>query len=490
MRQLSRAAAPALAGLLLGVIAIWRGLGWGFVLRYDMVFVPDPPIWPDRGGLPRAIPSDVVVAVLSHVIPGELVQKLILLGIFVLAASGAAALVDKGRLAAAVFYAWNLYLAQRLLLGQWALLLGYAGLPWAVYATVRRRWLPAALLPAAIGGFQAMLVSALTLIPVACWTSRRRVAEVTGWLTVLSLPWLIPALLSRVTTDPAGVDAFAARADGPFGTLGSLLGLGGIWNADVGVPDQGFAPLAAIRLLVCLAALWGAVRLTREERWARGLAVAAAAGLLIALTGAFLPGLLRALITWWPGFGPLRDGQAYIAPLALLEALGFARLVGGLPGAAVVPVLLLPTLAFGAFGRIAAVSYPSDWEVVRRVVDGDPTPGALLTLPWSAYRAYPWNSGRIMLDPSIKFFKRRVVWNDSLVVGLPGGGGAITVPSEDPLARRVGALLETTGPVRAQLVESGIRYVLIDRSNENAFLSRLTGAESLLTSQNLLLLRL
>ena len=30
---------------------------------------------------------------------------------------------------------------------------------------------------------------------------------------------------------PGGVAAFAARADTPFGSLGSLLMLGGVWNA-------------------------------------------------------------------------------------------------------------------------------------------------------------------------------------------------------------------------------------------------------------------
>nr|BFE86831.1 hypothetical protein GCM10020093_094320 [Planobispora longispora] len=79
-----------------------------------------------------------MVALFSRFLPEQAVQKAILLGIFVLAASGAAALVPSGRLgprlAAAAFYAWNAYLAQRLLLGQWALLLGVAGLPWAVRA--------------------------------------------------------------------------------------------------------------------------------------------------------------------------------------------------------------------------------------------------------------------------------------------------------------------------------------------------------------------
>ena len=67
-------------------------------------------------------------------------QKLVLLAIFVLACSGAAALLDRepllARLAAGVFYAWNPYVAERLIIGQWALLLGYAGLPWVLRAVL------------------------------------------------------------------------------------------------------------------------------------------------------------------------------------------------------------------------------------------------------------------------------------------------------------------------------------------------------------------
>src|SRR5690606_35625924 len=58
-----RAAAPALAGLVLGVAALGPALGPGFVLRYDMVVAPDPPLaWPAAGGFPRAVPSDLIFA--------------------------------------------------------------------------------------------------------------------------------------------------------------------------------------------------------------------------------------------------------------------------------------------------------------------------------------------------------------------------------------------------------------------------------------------
>ncbi|MFB4278780.1 hypothetical protein ACBJ59_26060 [Nonomuraea sp. MTCD27] len=483
--------APALLGAGLAALALGPALGWGLVLRYDLLFVPGAPLLPDRGGFPRAVPSDLVAALLSRVLPVEIVQKGFLVAIFVLAASGAAALVPPerrlARLVAAACYAWNLYLAQRLMLGQWALLLGVAGLPWAVRAAGRGpARLLLALIPAAIGGFQAMLVSALTLLPVA--VARRRTLVTAGVLVLLSLPWAIPALGSGAVTDPAGVDAFAARADGPFGALGSLLSLGGIWSADAGLPGQETWWTATARLLLVAAGLYGYARLRSERpEWWGGLAVAAAGGFCVAALGAFPAGraALRWLITLWPGFGPLRDGQVYLAPLALLVAVGLAGVLRSGASAVVgilAPVLVLPTLAFGAFGRLAAVTYPPDWVAVQRIVNGDPAPGALLSLPWGAHRSFAWNGGRIVLDPATKLFERRVLWDDTLYVGLPDGG-RLRVRGEDPLNRRAGDLLAAGDYARLPA-----RYVLMPAS-QNGFLLVQAGWKTIFRGKELHLLR-
>ncbi|WP_169982922.1 hypothetical protein [Microbispora sp. H10836] len=531
---------PALLGLALGVLALGPALGPGFTLRYDMVFVPDPPLRLGDG-FPRAVPSDQVVALLSAVIPAEIVQKAILLGLFALAAAGAASLAGDAlpaygggageragtpgamlvpRLAAAAFYAWNAYLAQRLLIGHWALLLGYAGLPWAVRAAARGGpgRLAAALLPAAVGGFQAMLVSAVAVLPVAALRAgkgRARAAlQASAVVVVLSLPWLVPALRSDAVTDPAGVAAFAPRADGPFGTLGSLLTLGGIWNSHAVVPGQGSPGLAAARLALTLVAVAGFVRLggaTRRPAWWRGLVVAACAGVLAACAGAFASGLLRELIGWWAGFGPLRDGQVYVAPFALAQAVGVAVVAAALrrnlpapvaAAAVAVPVLVLPTFALGAFGRLGTAEYPGEWRRVQAVVNGDPAPGALLSLPWSAYRAFSWNSGRVVLDPATKMFSRPVLWDETLVVGVPGGG-RIRVAAESPRIRRIEAVASAltaaggaphVGPPASSAADGlrreGVRYVLTAGLDENTFLSRLPGATPVYRGRELLLVRL
>jgi hypothetical protein len=308
-----------------------------------MLFVPREPFSAALPGLapPRAVPSDLVVAAASRVLPADILQKLILLAIFVLACSGTAALLDRepllARLAAGVFYAWNPYVAERLIIGHWALLLGYAGLPWVLRAVlapdlVSRRGaarLALALLPAIIGGFAALTITALLAIPAAVFTrDPRRTTLVLAALAAGSLPWFIPSLLHQVYVDPASVAAFAARADTPFGSIGSLLMLGGAWNAQT-VPIAYGGPWSALWLAAVIVALATYLLQARTPpRWP-GLAVAALTGLVLAALGVTTPGrdLLRTMIAAWPGFAVLRDAQQFIAPLALLESAGFGLAV-------------------------------------------------------------------------------------------------------------------------------------------------------------------
>ena len=547
------AAWPALVGILLGALALGPGLARGFVLSYDMVFVPSPPMSAESfglsGGPPRSMPSDVVVAVLSRAMPADVVQKLIIILIFVLACSGTAALLGTrattagrsgppalARLAAGVFYAWNPFVAERLIIGQWALLLGYAGLPWALRAAcagggrIPLRRLYVSLLPAAVGGFAAMGVSALGAVPAAwCADGRRanarRLAAVLMALGVLSLPWLIPALLTGVHTDPTGVNAFAARADTPFGRAGSLLMLGGIWNAQT-VPAGYGGVASVVWLAVALTAIGGYVLVARPRRTCPGVGIAAIAGFAIAAVGITAPSraVLRDLIAVWPGCAVLRDGQQYLAPLALAEAIGLGAVVawlmaelrnavGGDPAlarggakarlsagraasalcvmAALAPVLLLPGLAWGAAGRLHAVQYPADWLRARQIIDGDPHPGAVVLLPWAAYRRFPWNGGEAVLDPWPSLLHRPVIWNDALQVGDQ------TVAAENPAASRLTPVISSAGPLTAPLLSAGVRYVIVDagsvlgrRGPRQAAEARLPGASVVLASGDLVVFRM
>jgi hypothetical protein len=500
-------------GVGLGLLALGPGLRRGFLLSSDMVVVPREPFTATMfglaGGPPRAVPSDAVLAVLSRALPSDIAQKLVLLSIFALACSGVAALLGRepwfARLAAGVFYAWNPFVAERLLIGQWALLLGYAGLPWALRAVISgpvSSWrgagrLGLALLPAAAGGFAAMAVSALVVLPAAVLApggpAGRRVSSCVTALIVLavaSLPWLIPSMVHPVYADPAGIAAFAARADTPFGSLGSLLMLGGIWNAQTVPAGYGGAWSVLWLALVLTAAAGYVVFAARQRRWP-GLGAAATAGLVAASLGVTAPGreLLRAATVLWPGFAVLRDGQQFVAPLALAEALGAGLVVAWAagpsaprekiaqrdhgdrqagdmrhdrPGVAIAvalllaPVLLLPGLAWGAAGRLRPVWYPADWLAAARVIDGSRAQGQVLLLPWAAYRRPAWNGGRTVLDPWPRLLSRQVIWNTGPRVG------PLQLKPDDPAGRSLNGVITAGGPLTAALEAASVRFVVVD----------------------------
>jgi hypothetical protein len=394
------------------------------------------------------------------------------------------------RLAAGVVYAWNPFVAERLLLGHWALLLGYAALPLVVAAAARggdHRRLVLALLPAAIGGFAAWAVSGLVALVVAGYGRRVRPVLVTAAiLLVVALPWLVPSLLRATDTpaDGAGVAAFAARADTPFGTLGSLLLLGGAWNAETVPAGYGGLVTSGAWLLVVVVGLVAYAR----ARPVRGLGAAAVAGFAVAALGAVVPGVLRAAIGLWPVFAVVRDGQQFAAPLAVVVAVGVGLAVDRLPDwtgpALLLPLLLLPGLAWGAGGRLRAVHYPADWNRARAVVAADP--GDVLVLPWEAYRGYPWNHGRRVLDPLPRFLPARVVVNDGVTVAVPGGRG-IALAAEDPRARALDPLVRSGAPLTDALAAQGVRYVAIDAGAPDG---RLAGADRLVSGPDLALYRI
>jgi len=326
---------------------------------------------------------------------------------------------------------------------------------------------------------------------------------VAGVALVVNLPWLVPSLVrpGGVPVRQEGVGAFAARPDGPLGTVASLLGLGGIWNALAVPPGLGSWPWLAGFAAVAGVAVAGLPLLGR--RWppgvAAGLLVAALAGLALAAAPT-LPGLralVELVVTRVPGGGLIRDSQKFVAPLALLEAacfgLGVERVAPTLPGRwarpavaglVVAPVLLLPALAWGAAGRLAAVDYPPAFAEARAAMAADPVPGAVLVLPWHLYRPFAWNGDRVALDPARRWFTRRAAGNDDLeLVGL-------TVPGEDPFGDRLGPLVRGSAPLAPALPRAGVRYVLLHRQGDwRAWSGRLDGLVPVLDRPELALYR-
>lgn len=483
---------PAAWAVVLTVLVLGPALGPGFVLTYDMVWVPDLALRADALGLgpalPRAVPGDAVVAVLDEVLPGMLLQKLVLVASLVGAGTGTAALVPRlpvaARCAAVTVAIWNPYVVERLVLGHWTMVVSYAALPWLVLLAHRLaltgRLSAGLLLLAPLASLSPsaglmVAVAVLVVVLVGAPGDRRGAALGRGAAVVLAAnaPWLVSGLLhaGSAVSDPRAAELFALRGELLPAPL-EALALGGVWNSEV-VPASRGTAVAALGLaaLVLLAAAG-----------ARGWWSATQPGLRGALVTAWAIGLLLALLTWalpsataWladevPGGGLLRDGSRLLGlcvPLvASLVAHGTARLsqflavrwqqtlVAG--SLALVPVALLPDAAWGA-GLPRPVSYPSSWAAAApSVAAGE---GRMVVLPFTSYRQPVWNDGRKVLDPAGRYFSAPVVTSDRLVVD------GVELEGEDPFGREVAAALAagTAGERAGRLAEAGVARVLLER---------------------------
>jgi hypothetical protein len=549
---------PWLVGLAAGLLALGPALRPGYLLRLDMVTVPDPPLTTALLGLdptlPRAVPSDLAAAVLARLVPGDAAVKLLLLAAFTLATAGAARLVPTTRAlpaaAGGLCYAWNPWTAERLSTGHWPLLLGYAGLPWVAAAARRLATreprgaaaLGAAMVLPAIGGVSTCILAGTLVIAVLAtarvhprqrppdmmdfpgapqagqrptgWSplaasSRvtRRSVPVRAWpaalvaVTAAALPWLLPSLLRRgaVRADPAGVDAFALRPDGPFGPVGTAVQLAGVWDRQA-VPGNRSALVVQLAALALVAfAGWGLVRARARIPLYPALLGAGLAGLALAVLPTVEPGAAaaRALARLLPASVAMRDSHRWLALLALPIAVGFGaavdavadRAAGVAALALLAPLAINPGLAWGLAGTLHPVRYPPEWAAARAAAAADPEPGAVLALPWTPFRDYPRVGPLPVLDPAPRMFDRPVLWNDTVQVG------ATAVAGESPDAAGLGPLLAGTdpppgspsdlppgphpGPPPGSLSEPlrarGIRYVLVEPGQPAVDPARLGG---------------
>jgi hypothetical protein len=123
---------------------------------------------------------------------------------------------------------------------------------------------------------------------------------------------------------------------------------------------------------------------------------------------------------------------------------------------AMLPLALLPDLAFGAVGQLRPVSFPADWDRVAEAIEADP--GPVLSLPLSLYRSYSWNHRRPVIDPAPRYFDAEVQVDDTLLVG------DLAVRGEDPRAAGVRGLMHQGEAV----ARSGVRWVLVQRDSGGA----------------------
>lgn len=367
----------------------------GYVLTMDMVFVPHPPLPTEVNA---SYPFYALLHFLSYIIPGDVLQKIILLSIFLLMGIGMHRLLRQqlgdnvsrwAILAGALFYTVNPFVYERLMMGQFAVLGGYALLPFFMQSLVgfldtlawKRLWSVVAWV-VVIG-----ILSIHALIPImtvtliigghALWQHKGREGYVSlllrragvGMVAVLAASsyWLLPLLSGSNAT------AAALRSQGDnagFATQGGLfaiLRLQGFWaertELFIAVQDVTFLPIIGQVALWTLMVVGGVILWRRKP------------SMVIVYLGMLVPACILAFDPF--GFSAYREPHKIIVLVAIslaiflcigvqwvLDRIKFVN-VGGVVACAL-PLLVTPVLLWGGWNQLVPRSYPDDWYTMNQ----------------------------------------------------------------------------------------------------------------------------
>lgn len=451
-----------------------------FMLR-DMMIPRTMPLNALAAGMapvpPRALPQDAVLSMFfstnfpatwtaAIAIVATAIAGVIFTGRLVERMAGAGVAVQ---MAVSLFVVWNPFSAERLLQGHWSLVLAMWALPALAYTSA-----------AGLRGPQLSLIAACSLTPtgwlfalvIACLfdpTLRARLTTIFA-LACCSMPWVLVWIVNKpgmaVSAESAAL--FAPRAEPLVGTFGSLLGLGGIWNAAAMPPSRG-ALAALVSVLLAMFILLGARALWRVYP---AVAVLTAAAILLPWFFSTPVGvhLMGWMISTVPGAGLFRDSQKFVAlavpglVLAFADALQRtgqalatrtrwpdhvgARLVA-IPAAALVifTVPLFPT----DVSPLRPHPIKAEWTQVTNAISAAPDSNILLLPPGS----YRMRYGYPVVDPALK-----------LLPGTPIDPSFLQVDGKivdgEPWAM---SLLSDTMHGEDRLAQSGVGWVIVDRSS-------------------------
>lgn len=479
----------------------------GLVLTVDLAQTPDPGIPESYWGIPEAthvgppsrLPLDALFAGLGEIGAVEIGQKLLLLAIVLLAGYGMHVLVPARTREAALFagflYAVNPFVYDRLLTGQWFLLLGYALLPHAFrwfLATLERRP-PRPLAPWAFGALffavgiasphMAGFLLALCAATLITWAPRIRRRRELLWpplaglgLGLLpSLYWLLPTPgvedLWRHVGDEQ-LELYRTVGDATWGLAPAVAGLLGFWNNPDPVSDYlSVWPLFALTLIVLAA--WGAI-LRRHEPTTWAVAAIGVGGFVLALGDAssLTSAAYHELLDRFEVLRSFREPQKGVALLAFayafLSVAAVDRLLEHPPTwrwgrIAVAAMLLALPLVYGfrlfggLSGELETSEFPSSWSEAEERLEREAPTSRTLFLPFHGYLVLDFADDRVVANPAPAFFGTPILASRSV------GEGAGIANESDPTERRVRDLLDGAAELASMsscLAPLGVTHVL------------------------------
>lgn len=499
---------------LLALVVLGPLLAPGYVLTLDMAFTPELRL-PE--GMRASYLFHAGLHMLNMVFPSDLIQKTMLFAILFLSGLGAHRLVrhlrrdnsqawDWGAFAAGAFYMINPFTYSRLMAGQYAVLLGYALLPFFAQALLRlvaqpnaRNMLRVTALLIAISivsihtlGLAAIL--GITTLTLAAWRYRNRqehvwsmarmsLAGVSIFLT-MSLYWLIPLIRGTSSTATAinsfGAGdqfAFATTGETTLGQLANVLSLHGFWGENANLfmlPSDEHAALRLLFIPFLVLVVWGGIALWKRQRFV--FAVLTLNGVIGLLLGAGVG--IDWLSAHVPFFAGYREPHKFAALVALTYAVfggyGAASLFAAVQQSrakmqmlaitlAALIIAITPLMFWGGNGQLTARDYPADWYAANKQLNDDTSDFSVLFLPWHLYMSFDFNE-RVVVNPAHEFFDKPTFVNDDLEYG-----GA-SPNKDDPTKQAIDQALRqapSNTNLGQRLAPLNIKYILIAQGTDS-----------------------
>ena len=424
----------------------------GYLLQIDIVFGPRPA--PLAHGI--TAPASALEAAAVRALGGDLAGKVFAVGALFLAGFGPMVLFRRAAWyaqgAAGFLGAMNPFVYDRLVEGQWYLLIAAGGLFLWLAAWERLQASPTlrpavllALCGSAIVSFDPHMVGPLALLAIVggIWTRIQRDRARLRWtaasivlLLVLLVPGIVAFFVGSSPGDYAtvrhftGADfAFFRSTRSPdYGLFANLVGLYGYWGERIGrfpLATGGASWWPATTALLVAAALLGG-RLRRDRAW---LLICGAVALALSASTA-LPGAVPTaawLSARIPVLGAYREPQKW----SVLWLLAIVVLAAGAvdttarrrrsAAIALAYSLVLAALLPAGVSQIRSVSsivspvvYPRYWYATADSLEQASRPGDVIAvLPWHLYQPLRATGGRLVADPAPVFFPGRLVTPDS-----------------------------------------------------------------------------
>lgn len=510
---------PYLVYALLSLAILGSLLCTGYILILDMVFTPHPNFTNNLYGLSESLwtaiaaPLYLLIQGASGVIPGWLVQKLILFLIFFLAGLGMHRLFPFkgiGAYFAGIFYMINPFTYARLMAGQWGVLAAYALIPFAIRAFITlieegslRKTIKVAILTTLVGilaihGLFFIFLAYFIILVVKLLRERKqlsvigRAGKYTGVSAVmflaLNIYWLVPIFtVGETALEQMGqqdILVFAPKATSNLGVAFDVASMLGFWRGGYLYIKDFLAYWWVFPIFIILLAIYGFLSRFKDKDmgWlVKSLAVIGVVSFILALGAGskFTSPIFTGLFYHFPFFKGLRDSHKFVSLLCLcyayLGGLGINSLFYTMTawrsnilkiGAWVLIFFALITppyysfLIFSTHGQLKTTDYPQEWYEVNHYLNEDKEDFNILFLPWHLYMDYSWlpNQDQRLACPASRFFNKPVINADNMEIG------SIYSESTNPISQyiefllRKGDEIDNLGELLAPL---NVKYVLL-----------------------------